>query len=755
VAAVPQLDRSVAHPLLFSGVMRRSYTTVLLALLIVTGQVHNRSLHGQTVVPRGLLEGPPSDRVRILVTLGVGFQPEGLLTPAAAVEQRGRIAAAAASARAMLNGLGAQPAGFVTLPYLAAEVTRGQLRAVASHPLVAAIEEDAVWKSALHESVPRIAAPPVWQRGYDGAGWTIAVVDTGVDGDHRFLAGKVRGEACFSTTGSSSASLCPGGSSTAVGAGAGRPCPLDVAGCDHGTHVAGIAAGSDRQSQTYGTAPGASLLAVQVFSRFDDPSMCAPGSAPCALTYTSDFARGLDYVMDQAGAGNVNRMAAANLSIAGTNYSSSCDSAPGMAVVKAAIDNLRSIGVATVIAAGNDGNAGAISAPACISSAVSVGATDDNSDQLASFSNRDPDLSVVAPGSVIYSSLPNDSYGFWQGTSMAAPHVSGAWAILKQLQPSASIGAVLEALRGTGRRVTDAASGGVYSRINVQAAADLLVPPRPPAAPANLVASASGAMVTVTWQPPPGGGAATYILEAGSRPGSADFFNGPVGAGLTVSGAVPPGTYYVRARAQNTAGTSPPSNEAVVTVTSSGGVPPGPPSGLVATVTGPTITISWNPSAGGGQAASYVVEAGSAPGLANLYVGSAPAAPTTASANAPAGTYYIRVRAKNQGGVSGPSNEATAVVGSACVVPSAPTLTGSRNGNLVTLSWSVAAGGPVSHYVVQAGSSAGLADLHNVAVGLATSVSGHVSPGTYFVRVFAQSGCGAGRLSNEFVVTVP
>jgi hypothetical protein len=82
-------------------------------------------------------------------------------------------------------------------------------------------------------------------------------------------------------------------------------------------------------------------------------------------------------------------------------------------------------------------------------------------------------------------------------------------------------------------------------------------------------------------------------------------------------------------------------------------------------------------------------------------------------------------------------------------------LSGSRSGNTVTIWWTTPAGGPVTSYVVQAGSSPGLVDIHNVPVGLSTSVSASVSPGTYYVRVFAQSGCGAGSPSNEFVLTVP
>ena len=702
-----------------------------------------------------LLDGLPSDRVRILIRLGVTFQPEGLLTPIAIGEQRAAIAAAQVSARALLNGIGAEPSGFVTMPYLAAEVQRGQLTAIAANPLVAAIEEDQIWRSALNESVPRIGAPPVWSMGYDGAGWTVAIVDTGVDAGHRFLAGKVTSEACFSTTGSLSSSMCPGGSSTLVGAGAAQPCPLGVAGCEHGTHVAGIAAGRDSMSQVYGVARGASILAVQVFSRFDDAAMCSPMAAPCALTYTSDFARGLDYVMNQAGAGNANRVAAANLSIAGTNYSSACDNAPGMPAVKAAIDHLRSIGVATVVAAGNDGNAGAISAPACISTAVSVGATDDSSDQVSSFSNRDLELRLLAPGQVIYSSVPNNGWGFWQGTSMAAPHVAGAWAILKQLQPSASATAILDVLRATGRIVEDAASATSYPRINVQAAAAALAPPVPPTAPRNLTASVSGATITVSWQPPATGVATNYIIEAGSSPGSANFFNGAVGGGQAVSAAVPPGTYYIRARAQNASGISVVSNEASATVSSTGGVAPGAPQSLVQSVSGSTISITWGAPISGGAVTSYIVEAGSGPGLTNLYVGALPANQTALSASAPAGSYFVRVRGRNDAGTGAASNEVVATVASSCSVPSPPALTWSKSGNTATIAWTVPSGGPVAGYVVQVGSAAGAANLFNGSVGNTTTVSASVSPGTYFVRVMAYSGCGSGGASNEVVITVP
>ena len=356
---------------------------------------------------------------------------------------------------------------------------------------------------------------------------------------------------------------------------------------------------------------------------------------------------------------------------------------------------------------------------------------------------------------MIYSSLPNNSYGFAEGTSMAAPHVTGAWAILKQLRPSGSTTMILDALRATGHAVADAASATSYPRIDVRAAAAALAPPVPPSAPRSLSASVSGATITVTWQPPATGAATQYVIEAGSSPGAANFYNGPVGAVLSVSAPVPPGTYYIRGRAQNASGTSAVSNEAVITVSSTGGVAPGAPQGLTASVSASTISIAWVAPSGGGAVTSHVVEAGSGPGLANLYAGAAPASPTSLSASAPAGTYYIRVRARNDAGVSGPSNEVVATVGASCSVPSAPVLTGSRSGNTATVSWTTPSGGPVTTYVLQAGSSTGASNLYNASVGMMTTLSATVSPGTYFVRVIAHSGCGPSGASNEVVITVP
>ncbi len=157
-------------------------------------------------------------------------------------------------------------------------------------------------------------------------------------------------------------------------------------------------------------------------------------------------------------------IAAVNMSLGGGKYTSSCDTDSR----KAAIDNLRSAGIATVISSGNDYYTNGIGAPACISTAVSVGATT-KSDVEASYSNYHPTmLSLFAPGSSIYSSVPGGGWETWNGTSMAAPHVTGAWAILKQKSPSASVTDILNNLQTTGAAVTLKAgrSGRWYSQEN-------------------------------------------------------------------------------------------------------------------------------------------------------------------------------------------------------------------------------------------------------------------------------------------------
>jgi hypothetical protein len=180
-----------------------------------------------------------------------------------------------------------------------------------------------------------------------------------------------------------------------------------------------------------------------------------------------------------------------------------------------------------------------------------------------------------------------------------------------------------------------------------------------PAAPTSLVATATGSTVTLQWTAPGGScGATAYIVEAGSAPGLSNLANFNTGSTATtfVAMGVGAGTFYIRVRAANGANASAPSGEATLVV--GGCSMPGAPAGLTGSVNGTTVSLSWGSVAG---ATSYVLEAGTAPGQSNLAVldlGSA----TTLTATAGAGTYYVRVKAKNACGTSVASNEFTLTV---------------------------------------------------------------------------------------------
>jgi subtilisin family serine protease len=126
-----------------------------------------------------------------------------------------------------------------------------------------------------------------------------------------------------------------------------------------------------------------------------------------------------------------------------------CDADPEAAALKDQFDALVGAGVAPVVAAGNAGWRDAVASPACISSAVAVGATNDN-DQVVAFSNRGRLLDLLAPGLRVTSSVPGGTYQSLSGTSMSTPHVTGSFALMKQAFPNLSPAQVLQRLQATG-----------------------------------------------------------------------------------------------------------------------------------------------------------------------------------------------------------------------------------------------------------------------------------------------------------------
>ena len=406
--------------------------------------------------------------VKVIVGFRVPFAAEGKLRSADATAQRADIARAAASFRARFAGaILRKPGSFRTyqsIPFAAIEVTPQELDRLSRDPLVASINVNGVAKTQLADSIPMIRADAAHNSGFTGAGQTVAIIDTGVDKTHPFLAGKVVAEACYSQDGA-----CPGGATSSTAPGSGMPCPGSY--CAHGTHVAGIVAGKDGTST--GVAPQASLIAVQVFFRDGSGAMM------------SDIIAGMEYVYSRR---NDFSIAAVNMSLgSGWVYPEDCSAED--TVTEAIMANLRSAGIAPVVASGNSHSTVGLSSPACLTSAISVGAvsTKDHGyclenpkygptarDKVACFSNANSNLTLLAPGTAIRSSVTGTGFDVIGGTSMAAPHVAGAWAVLKQKKPSASLTDILDALKATGVMVSDYRTGQETPRIDVKGAADFL-----------------------------------------------------------------------------------------------------------------------------------------------------------------------------------------------------------------------------------------------------------------------------------------
>lgn len=256
--------------------------------------------------------------------------------------------------------------------------------------------------ASLDRSTAQIGAPAAWASGYDGAGVTVAVLDTGVDATHPDLEDRVDAQVNFSES----------------------PDTVDRVG--HGTHVASTVAGSGARSggKYKGVAPGARIISGKVLG--DDGS----GSP-------SGIIAGMQWAVAQ-GAKVV-------------NLSLGSDGTPETDPVEQAVNELSAdSGTLFVVAAGNSGPAaGTIGSPGSAAAALTVGAVD-RTDVIAEFSSRGPTADgslkpdLTAPGVDIVAAKAAegvegdqaaDGYVSMSGTSMATPHVAGAAAILAQQHP--------------------------------------------------------------------------------------------------------------------------------------------------------------------------------------------------------------------------------------------------------------------------------------------------------------------------------
>ena len=428
------------------------------------------ALAGFVVVgaPAGPVSASTEPTQRLLVT----FTATPISTPSAASDRSVRAAAAALPAdgsRIVRT--------YAHLPIVAVEATAAARQRLEAAPGVASVTPDrrltaaAADEPAAVEAVATFATDAAATQPLDlpvatGDGWTVAVIDTGVDTNHPYIAGRTGagtdglgdGGACF-------ADDCPPGPQSTASA---QPCT--VTGCEHGTHVAGIAVGdASKVSATglNGMAPGAGLYPVRVFSTSTDPAVCG-SAAPCSTAWESDVLAGLDHVAAEAAH---YRFAAVNLSLGDSQtYPSPC---PGNglteAAIVAAIGGLRNAGIAVVASAGNHGKTTGVSFPACADGAIAV-AAQDATGNIASFSDTSTKVALAAPGTDIWSSLPGGAFGRKSGTSMAAPAVAGAFALVRQAAPAASLTSVLALLHSNVCTISDPRTGATYAALNVDAA---------------------------------------------------------------------------------------------------------------------------------------------------------------------------------------------------------------------------------------------------------------------------------------------
>ena len=163
-----------------------------------------------------------------------------------------------------------------------------------------------------------------------------------------------------------------------------------------------------------------------------------------------------------------------------------------------------------------------------------------------------------------------------------------------------------------------------------------------------------GATVTLGWRAGLAPAAGSYVVEAGTAAGAVDIGGFAVGSVTSVTGTLAEGRYYLRVRGVGAAGEGIPSSEVVVDVPAPAAPPsaPGPPT---ASVTGGVVSFAWGFATG--NATTYVLEAGTASGLANLVAFATGNLDTTFATPAPPGRYYVRIRAANAFGLGPPSNE--------------------------------------------------------------------------------------------------
>lgn len=265
-----------------------------------------------------------------------------------------------------------------------------------------------------------LGAPQAWELYNRGEEMVIGFIDTGVDYTHTALKSNWRGY-----QGQDQAFVSEGNWLDLVD---NSPFPIDPV--KHGTSTVGVAVGrTDYQGNHIGVAPAAKWIAVRAFKDRDSSNANIIKAAEWMLAPNGDPTLAPNIVNNSWGGQN--------------------SETPWLGSI---IDAWKAAGIVPVFASGNDikygGGYGSIENPASLLNAFAVGAIGEDM-KIAYFSKKGPspfDVTqkvikpeVVGPGILIRSTLPNESYGRIQGTSIAAPHISGLIALLKAENPHLNV----------------------------------------------------------------------------------------------------------------------------------------------------------------------------------------------------------------------------------------------------------------------------------------------------------------------------